>query len=266
MFDNRSGDTPIFSCYRSGAIVLLKLKDNLMNAISDVDVKDLMFDYFKRFTSDPAVKVMILMGAKDKKGRDEYIDFYRKVASGSLSYDRLERLYYALNQFIRKLATVNKYVIHADRGQIDTLFLSMALACDYRILATGSVYQNPFHNIGLVPKGGLAYFLPRIIGSAAASKFLLRKDDITAKEALGLRLVDRIVPPDRLEEETVKIARSMADVPSETLFGVKKLLSLSMSDLNRVLEVESNELRRIVRSDAFKTEVSGAVDQLGLRY
>ncbi|WP_300674341.1 enoyl-CoA hydratase/isomerase family protein [Desulfoluna sp.] len=266
MFDNRSGDTPIFSCYQSGAIVLLKFKDNLLNAISDIEISELMFDYFKRFTSDPAVKVIILLGAKGKKGRDEYIEFYQKVANGSLSFDRLERLYHALNQFIRKLSTVNKYVIHADRGQIDTMFLSMSLACDYRILATGSVYQNPYHDIGLVPKGGLTYFLPRITGVTAASKFLLRRDDITAKEALGLRVVDRIVPPDRLEEETVKIARAIADVPSETLFGVKKLLNLSIDDLHRVLEVESIELRRIVRSEHFKTEVAEAADQFGLKY
>ncbi|VFQ44885.1 enoyl-CoA hydratase/isomerase family protein [Desulfoluna butyratoxydans] len=266
MFENRSGDTPIFSCYRSGAIVLLQLKNDLVNTISEIDIKELMFDYFKRFTSDASVKVIILMGAKGKKGRDEYIDFYRKVACGSMSYDKLERLYCALNQFILKLATVNKYVIHADRGQIDTIFLSMALACDYRILATGSVYQNPYHNIGLVPKGGLAYFLPRMIGSAAASKFLLRKDDITAKEALGIKIVDRIVPPDRLEQETVNMARSIAEVPAETLFGVKKLLNLSQEDLHRVLEVESIELRRIVRSDTFRQELSGALDRFGLRY
>lgn len=266
MFDNRNGDTPIFSCYRSGAIVLLKLKDNLLNAISNIETNELIFDYFKRFTSDPSVKVIILLGVKGKKGHDEYIEFYQKVANGTLSYHRLERLYHAVNQFIRKLATVNKYVIHADRGQIDTLFLSMALACDYRILATGSVYQNPYHSIGLVPKGGLAYFLPRITGSAAASKFLLRNDDITAKEALGLRLVDRIVPPDRLEEEAVKMAKSMVDVPSETLFGIKKLLNLSVDDLNRVLEVENSELRRIVRSEEFSTDVDGAAERFGLRY
>jgi len=266
MFDNRNGDTPIFSCYRTGAIVLLRFKDNLMDTIGDIEINELMFDYFKRFTSDPSVKVIILMGAKGKKGRDEYIDFYQKVASGHLNFNRLERLYHAVNQFIRKLATVNKYVIHADSGQVDTLFLSMALACDYRILATGSVYQNPYHSIGLVPKGGLAYFLPRITGSGAASKFLLRKDDITAKEALGLKLVDRIVPPARLEEEAIKMAQAIEDVPSETLFGVKKLLNLSINELNQVLEVENNELRRIVRSDDFKTDVNGAAERFGLRY
>lgn len=266
MFEYRNGDTPIFSCYRSGATVLLKIKANLLNVISGIDINDLMFDYFKRFTSDPTVKVIILLGVEGKKGRDEYIGFYQRVANGTLSYNRLERLYHAINQFIRKLASVNKYVIHADRGQIDTIFLSMALACDYRILATGSVYQNPYRNIGLVPKGGLAYFLPRITGSGAASKFLLRKDDITAKEALGLKLVDRIVPPDRLEEEAIKVAKSIEDVPSETLFGVKKLLNLSMDELNRVLEVENNELRRIVRAENFKTDVYGAAERFGLRY
>lgn len=266
MFDHRSGDTPIFSCYRSGAIVLLKLKQNLLGAIGDIDARDLMFDYFKRFTSDATVKVIILLGAEGKKGRDEYIEFYKKVADGALSFDTLERLYHAVNHFIRKLASINKYVIHADRGQIDTLFLSMALACDYRILATGSVYQNPYHDIGLVPKGGLTYFLQHVTGAATASKFLLRNDDITAKEALGLKLVDRIVPSDRLEEETIKIAQSIADVPSETLFGVKRLLNLSMDELNRVLEVESSELRRIVRTDAFKTEVADAAERIRLKY
>ena len=266
MFDNRNGDTPIFSCYRTGDIVLLRFKDNLLGTVGDIDINELMFDYFKRFTSDPSVKVIILMGAKGKKGRSEYIEFYQKVASGHLSFNRLERLYHAVNQFVRKLSTVNKYVIHADSGEIDTLFLSMALACDYRVLATGSVYQNPYHDIGLIPKGGLSCLLQHVTGSASTSKFLLRKDDITAKEALGLKIVDRIVPLDRLEDETIKVAQSMADIPNETLFGVKKLLNVSMEALNRTLELESNELRRIVRSEGFKANVDAAAEKLGLRY
>ena len=255
MFDNRSGDTPIFSCYRSGGIVLLKLKHNLVQNISQIDVKDLLFDYFRRFTSDNSVKVIILLGAKGKDGRREYIDFYKGVASGAISYDKVERLYHAINQFIRKLAAVSKYVIHADRGHIDPVFFGISLACDYRILATNSVLQNPYHDVGLLPKGGIAYFLPKLIGAGTASKVMLRKEDITAKEALGLRIVDRIVPEENLEEEVVKTARSIADVPSDTLFGIKKLLSIAPDELNRVLEMESKELRRIVRTDAFREQV-----------
>lgn len=255
MFDNRSGETPIFSCYRSGAIVLLKFKPNLVQNILTVDIRELFIDFFKRFSADDSVKVIILLGSREKNGRRDYFNFYRAVAAKEIGYDTVESLYHAINQFVRKLAAVNKYVIHADRGNIDVLFFGISLACDYRILSSNSVLQTPYHELGLLPKGGIAYFLPRITGSATAAKFLMRKDDITAKEALALRIVDRIVPDDKLEEEAVKTAMNMAAVPDDTLLGIKKLLNFSPDELNRILEMENQELKRIVRTEAFMDRV-----------
>lgn len=157
----------------------------------------------------------------------------------------INRLYNAVNQFILRLVDFNKVIVHADSGKVISLFMNTSLACDYRIVADNTVFQNPCLELELVPKGGEAFFLSKRLGTSKAFEILLSNKDITAQEALRLGIVDKVVPLAELNEAALKIAKDFADKPIRSLAGIKRLLNYSMKELEDYLELESQVLLKM---------------------
>ena len=160
-------------------------------------------------------------------------------------------MYRAVDQYILKIVDLGKVVVHADSGKILSLFLNVSLACDYRVVAEDSVFQNPCLELGLVPKGGGAFFLSKMLGPSKAIEILLSGEDITAQEALRLGVVDMVVPLHELEEAALNVTRRFSHVPVTCLAGVKRLVSYSLSDLAPYLEQENHVLTTILESPQF---------------
>lgn len=249
-------DDILFKARREDNIIVVNMKNNLLQKTTDLNAKEILFDYLRDVSEDEKIKVIVIVGAKDKVGREEYIRFYQEVIQARINPENLERLYNAVNQFIKRMACINKMVIHADSGKVISLFMNISLACDFRIIGDDTRFQNTYHEIGLMPKGGGAFFLPRIAGFGKASEIMLRYDDITAEQALNYGIVNRIVPSTRLEEEALAIAQKMSAIPLQTLAGIKKLLNYSIDELDRCLEMENHELRKIIRSSQFQNNTT----------
>ena len=245
-------DDLLFTAREQDGIIFLNMKNNLLQKTTDLNAKEVLFEYLRDVADDPETNVIVIIGASNKTGRDEYMRFYKDVLNAKINPENLERLYNAVNQFIKRMACINKMVVHADSGNVISLFMNISLACDYRIITDNTRFQNCYHEIGLMPKGGGAFFLSRIAGLAKATEILLRKDEITAEQALAYGIVNKIVPENRLEEEALAVAREMATIPRQTLAGIKKLLNYSIDELDRCLELENQELRKIIRSSQFQ--------------
>jgi enoyl-CoA hydratase/carnithine racemase len=85
-----------------------------------------------------------------------------------------------------------------------------ALACDLRVAAADARFGFTFVKLGLHPGMGATYFLPRVVGPAAAADLLLTGRTVDAQEAARLGLVSRVVPPDRLLDEARALAAEIA--------------------------------------------------------
>ena len=85
----------------------------------------------------------------------------------------------------------------------------LALGCDFRIASESAVFGLPEVLLGALPGGGGTQTLPRLIGLGDALLLMLTGDSIDAKEALRLRLVQKVVPDDQLMEEAVNIAEAI---------------------------------------------------------
>jgi E-phenylitaconyl-CoA hydratase len=85
--------------------------------------------------------------------------------------------------------------------------IEMALCCDLRITADDAQFGLPEVELGIIPAAGGTQTLPRAVGRSNALDMLLTGRWLDAREALRIKLVNRIVPGDRL----MKTARGMAE-------------------------------------------------------
>jgi enoyl-CoA hydratase/carnithine racemase len=85
-------------------------------------------------------------------------------------------------------------------------------------------------NLGVVPDGGASFLLQAKAGPAVALDVLLTGGTIAANEARALGLTRRVVADDQLEQETTKLAESIALLPFEALQLTKSLCAQSWAD------------------------------------
>jgi 2-(1,2-epoxy-1,2-dihydrophenyl)acetyl-CoA isomerase len=235
-----------FTAERLDEIVILRLKENLLFRATDLSERDKVIDYLDQVSITDAIKVVVFMSSPECKGSEEYFDFYHRALSSRLYDKDVHRLHNVFAQIILKIVELNKIVVHANSGKVISLFLNVSLACDYRIVADNTVFQNPFYKLGLVPIGGGAFFLSRRLGRSKALEILLCETDIIADEAMKLGIVDRVVPQEELEKAAIDTARRFAQKPARSLVGLKKLINYSMNNLKDYMAIEYKELIKVL--------------------
>jgi 2-(1,2-epoxy-1,2-dihydrophenyl)acetyl-CoA isomerase len=94
----------------------------------------------------------------------------------------------------------------------------------------------------LYPDYGGTYFLPELIGPARAAEMFYSGDMIDAQTALRLGIVNRVVPAEQLESETMALAQKIAQGPTRAIRAVKHaLFGSSKAKLAKFLEREVQE-------------------------
>ncbi|GAM08683.1 3-hydroxybutyryl-CoA dehydratase [Geobacter sp. OR-1] len=86
----------------------------------------------------------------------------------------------------------------------------LAMACDIRMAAETAKFGQPEVNLGILPGFGGTQRLPRLIGKGRALELILTGEMIDAREALRIGLVNRIVAPGELLDETRLLAGKIA--------------------------------------------------------
>ena len=127
-----------------------------------------------------------------------------------------------IQAFPRRLATFNKPIIAAVNGVATGGGMDLALACDFRVAAKSARFAETYAKIGLLPGGGGAYYLPRIVGTAKALELLLTSNFIDAEQALEIGLVNHVFDDAKLLAETQKIAARIAALPPYSVTMIKR--------------------------------------------
>lgn len=107
------------------------------------------------------------------------------------------------------VASVEKPVIAAIKGDALGQGLEIALACDVRLAAATARFGFPGVAAGLLPVDGGTQRLPRLVGKGKALELLFTAQTIDAAGAEGIGLVSRVVPQEALEKEASALAESM---------------------------------------------------------
>jgi 2-(1,2-epoxy-1,2-dihydrophenyl)acetyl-CoA isomerase len=238
-----------FSAKRLEDVVILRFKENLLFQATDLGSRDKLVGYLNRVSESDSIKVVVIISSSGKRGSEEYLDFYHQALEPKQDRFPFHRIHNVFAQLIMRIISLNKIVIHANRGRVIPLFLNVSLACDYRIIAENTVFQNPYLKVGLIPIGGGAFLLSKMLGPSKAFKILLSGNDITAYEAMKLGIVHEVIPVNKLEETAIDAAQCFALKPARSLTGVKRLINYTMKDFKEYMEFEQKEFVRIVRDN-----------------
>jgi len=231
---------------RFNDIAILKFGKNFLFEAIEHAIENPLLDVFDFISANDRIKALVIMNCLEQIGREAYIGFCRQVFNAEVDRTSFQRMCNVFDQLILKIVELNKPVIHADCGEVISLFLSMSLACDYRIIATHTTFQKPYFELETLPKGGGAFFLCKMLGYSQAKQLLMSEKDIDALEAFEMGLVDQVVPLNILEEKAIQTAQDFAKRPLRSLAGIKRLINYPIKDLKDYLGFESQELLKTI--------------------
>lgn len=190
---------------------------------------------------DPDVNVVVVTGAG--KAFCSGGDVARMGQGEPTPLDHKNMLWEHIHRVPKALEQMDKPVIAMVNGVAVGAGMGMAVMCDLRIASDAARFSTGYVRVGLVPGDGDTYFLPRLVGSAKALELLWTADFIEAPEAERLGIVNRVVPADRLAEETFALARKIADGPQVPIRMIKRLVYQSLRlDLRTHLDLVSSHM------------------------
>jgi 2-(1,2-epoxy-1,2-dihydrophenyl)acetyl-CoA isomerase len=135
-------------------------------------------------------------------------------------------------RLVASVLDCQKPVIASLNGTAAGIGAHLALACDLIVAAEEAGFIEVFVRRGILPDGGGAYLLPRVIGMQRAKELVLLGDRLSAADAFSLGMVNRIVPLADLQATVEELAARLAEGPTVALGLAKRLLNRSL-DVDR---------------------------------
>ena len=118
--------------------------------------------------------------------------------------------------------------------------MELAMSGDFRFASEIAMLGQPEINLGIIPGAAGTQRMPRLIGRSKAKELIYTGDMIPADEALKIGLVDRVYPPEKLEDEVRKFALKLAEKPPLALLAAKYAIQFGIEgDIWRGEAVES---------------------------
>jgi len=205
---------------------------NAMNTETVVEMKKI----FAMMEDDTDIRCVILTGEGsrafcaggdiDEEAEKDVISAYEFVRVGGQLLETIERFKAPV------IAAINGYCLGGG--------VEFAIACDLRIAADNALLGSPEINLGVFPGWGGTQRLPRIIGMSKAREMIYTGDKYTARQALEMGLVDKVVPAERLMEESLALAEKIASKAPMAIRYIKTSIYDGMQcDLQRALQMES---------------------------
>jgi len=207
---------------RRGGVALITLnRPESLNALA-VEMRAPLLEAFGEASRDPGVRAIVVTGAGRGFSSGGDITFMESVMARGGKFEDFRGLVDAGRDLLLLIDTIEKPLIAAVNGAAAGGGMSLALACDVRWASENARFAQSFARIALHPDWGSLHTLPRLIGSARALELMWTGDLIDAPEALRLGIVSRVLPAERLLEETLQFAERLARGPAVALAEIKR--------------------------------------------
>ena len=184
---------------------------------------------------NPAVRSILLTG--EGKAFCAGQDLQELTAPDGPKLSDIVREHY--NPIIKRIRSIEKPIVCAVNGVAAGAGANIALACDITIAGESVAFIQAFSKIGLIPDSGGTFFLPRSIGMQKATALMMLADKVMAADAEKMGMIYKVCADESLMEETLKMAKKLATLPTIGLGLTKRALNKSIAnDLTAQLALE----------------------------
>ncbi|NVM57453.1 MAG: enoyl-CoA hydratase/isomerase family protein [Desulfobacterales bacterium] len=230
---------------RDGQIAKLSLNRPDVYNVLDFDLVESLANHIMALSVDNNVRGIVISGRGKAfcAGGDLkwLLSFPQGPSAGA------HELAARFHQAILEIRRMSKPVIAAINGMAFGGGLSLALACDFRVMARSAILREAYSSRGLCIDGGGTFTLPRLVGLARALEIIAFDRPISSKQALAWGLTTKVVEDKHALEEAINMARELA-MGSLSSFGwAKQLLTDSF---NTAFEVQLERERAGICSTA----------------
>jgi len=155
-----------------------------------------------------------------------------------------------------------KPVIGAIPGPAAGAGLSIALACDVRIMADSAFLTTAFAKVGFSGDFGGSWFLSQLVGTAVARELYFTARRVDAEEALRLGLTNRVAPAADFEAEALAFAAELASGPPIAHRLMKENLNRALHhELKEALAAEAVAMTRTGQTEDHKEAAKSFVEK-----
>ncbi|MDH6218296.1 enoyl-CoA hydratase/isomerase family protein [Streptomyces pseudovenezuelae] len=198
-----------------------------LNALAPAQ-RDRLIDLLGEASADPGIRAVVLTGTGRGFCAGADLRGGAATAGERLPGDVARTLRRGAQRLIAAVLDCEKPVIAAVNGTAAGLGAHLALACDLVLAAESARFIEVFVRRGLVPDGGGAYLLPRLVGLQRAKELMFFGDAVSATDAERLGLINRVVPDGELEKTAREWATRLATGPTRALALTKQLVNASL--------------------------------------
>jgi 2-(1,2-epoxy-1,2-dihydrophenyl)acetyl-CoA isomerase len=224
-------DTVRYAVDQGVALITLN-RPAVMNAFNHQMRVDLLAAV-RRAVGDAEVRVVVLTG--EGRGFSAGADLADGVPP--LVQQQIDEEY---KPVLMAISEAPKPFISAVNGAAAGIGSSFAMACDLTVMAENAYIYEAFIAIALVPDGGATWHLVRQLGRKRAFEVIIEGEKMSAARCLELGLANRVVPAERLLEETLAWARAIAKKAPLALRYSKEALNMAMQlDLADTISYEA---------------------------
>ena len=238
-----TGTTDLIATLEDGVLTLTLNRPQARNAMSRA-MNEALQQQLAQAELDPAVKCIVLTGAGNAFCAGGDVKGMAAAGDGTVGAMTIDQAIHRqrLNQRATagKLFKMPKPTIAALPGAAAGAGLSLALACDLRVMASTAILTTAFARVGFSGDYGGTYFLTQLVGSAKARELYFLSDRVDADEALRLGLANWVCAPEALAGKTREIALRLAQGPTVAYRYMKENLNRAMGgDVDDCLDLEA---------------------------
>lgn len=229
---------PIFTQQHREILEIALNRPEVYNALN-LDVMVMLSDALESAATDESIKGILITGkgkAFCSGGDLKWISQQAGNASSTL-YKLAPQFHIAITAIRR----MGKPVVAAINGIAAGGGFSLALACDFRVIAKSAVLRQAYTSSGLSIDGGGTFALPRLVGLARALEIAAFDQPISSAQALAWGLVTKVVPDGRVVEEAISLLEGLAKSALHSFAWSKRLL---VESFNNTLETQLELERR----------------------
>ena len=240
-----TGTDVLIASLEANVLTIMMNRPEVKNALNS-EMLSSMDTVLADAETNPEVRCVVLTGAG--KGFCAGGDVKAFAAQASSSMDKSmgidqkihkQRLSQRLTS--GRLYEMPKPTIAAISGAAAGAGLSLALACDLRIMSEDAVVTTAFAKVGLSGDYGGTFLLSQLVGQAKAREMYFLSDRIDAEGALKAGLVNWVSPFGELKSKTEQIAQRLACGPSIAYRYMKENFNraISTGDLAQCMDLEA---------------------------